>query len=130
MMLVQDNLSFSAARGVLCGLHDQFPPCAQVKLGRVIKGAIIDGLDALFARLGGSPYRSLITFATDRPGHDRRYAVDCSKIEAETGWTPSRRLEEGLEETIRGCPGDEDWWRPIRAKTYAGRRLGTGSNKT
>jgi len=72
----------------------------------------------------GGSRRDLITFVTDRPGHDRRYAIDCSKIAAELGWQPSRSFEEGLAQTVSWYLDNEDWWRPIREKRYAGQRLG------
>ncbi|MEG6509462.1 dTDP-glucose 4,6-dehydratase [Methyloligella sp. 2.7D] len=86
--------------------------------------AICDILDEVRPRANGTPRRELITFVTDRPGHDRRYAIDCSKIERELGWTPSCSFEEGLAQTIAWYLDHEDWWRPIRDKRYAGERLG------
>ncbi len=92
--------------------------------------AICDILDAQRPNADGTKRRSLITFVTDRPGHDRRYAIDCQKIESELGWKPSRTFEEGLADTIRWYLANEDWWRPIREKKYTGERLGTSPNKT
>ena len=79
---------------------------------------ICDVLDRLRPLESGSSRRDLITFVTDRPGHDRRYAIDCSKIERELGWTPSRTFDDGLAETIQWYLDNEDWWRPIRDKRY------------
>ncbi len=84
--------------------------------------AICDLLDAL--RPGPEPRRSLITFVTDRPGHDARYAIDASKAQAELGWAPSVTFEEGLEATVRWYLDNEAWWRPIREGRYQGERLG------
>ena len=74
---------------------------------------------------------SLITHVTDRPGHDARYAVDCSKIERDLGWTPSVDFEEGLARTVRWYLGNQGWWQAIRdgsyrddAEGYGGERLG------
>ena len=71
------------------------------------------------------PYESLITFVTDRPGHDLRYAIDPTKIETELGWKPSENFDTGLVRTVRWYLDNEWWWRPIREKKYAGRRLGS-----
>lgn len=76
--------------------------------------------------LGSGSYRDLITFVTDRPGHDRRYAIDASKIERELGWTPSESFESGLARTIDWYLDNEWWWKPLRDGRYAGERLGTG----
>ncbi len=86
--------------------------------------AICDILDELRPRAAAGSRRDLIAFVTDRPGHDRRYAIDCTKIERELGWTPSRTFEEGLADTVRWYLENEDWWRPIREKRYSGERLG------
>ena len=71
------------------------------------------------------PYRRLISFVTDRPGHDRRYAIDCSKLKAELGWTQTVDFDAGLARTIDWYLTNEDWWAPLRAARYAGERLGT-----
>ena len=73
-----------------------------------------------------TPYSSLITFVTDRPGHDARYAIDPTRIRTELGWRPSVTLEEGLERTVRWYPDNEAWWRPLLAREGVGRRLGAG----
>ena len=72
----------------------------------------------------GQTRRDLITFVTDRPGHDRRYAIDASKIKDDLGWTPQLAFEEGLASTVDWFLSNEDWWRPIREAKYAGERLG------
>jgi len=61
---------------------------------------------------------SLIQYVTDRPGHDRRYAIDFSKIEREVGWKPIYSLEEGLKQTVRWYIDHEDWWRRIKSGAY------------
>ncbi len=66
----------------------------------------------------GKPH-SLIQFVTDRPGHDRRYAVDNSKIESETGWKPGISFEEGLRQTVQWYIQNESWWRRIKSGEYA-----------
>ena len=75
-------------------------------------------------RRGGGSYRDLITFVADRPGHDRRYAIDPSKIERELGWTPAESFETGLAKTVDWYLDNEWWWGPIRDGRYAGERLG------
>lgn len=85
---------------------------------------ICDLLDTRTLLTSGSR-RDLIRFVTDRPGHDRRYAIDCGKIERELGWQPSRGFEEGLGETIDWYLANRWWWEPLRQR-YAGERLGRG----
>lgn len=77
-------------------------------------------------RPAAHPRRELIAFVSDRPGHDRRYAIDPAKIEAELGWRPIESFETGLARTIDWFLANEEWWGPIRAGTYSGERLGTG----
>lgn len=83
-------------------------------------------LDYLHPRDEGS-YADLITFVTDRPGHDARYAIDPSRILNELGWRPSVTLEEGLEKTVQWYLDNENWWRPLLGRTGVGERLGTKS---
>lgn len=71
------------------------------------------------------PYSDLITFVTDRPGHDHRYAIDPERIRTELGWRPSVTLEEGLAKTVRWYLDNEAWWRPLLERTGVGARLGT-----
>jgi dTDP-glucose 4,6-dehydratase len=84
---------------------------------------ICDILDRKRPREAGKSRRELITFVKDRPGHDRRYAIDCSKIERELGWSARETFETGLEKTIEWYIDNEWWWRPLRER-YAGERLG------
>ncbi|MGU3662479.1 GDP-mannose 4,6-dehydratase, partial [Methylobacterium fujisawaense] len=70
------------------------------------------------------PHEQLISFVADRPGHDRRYAIDCTKAEAELGWRPQKTFEQALEETVAWYLANEGWWRPIREGRYKGERLG------
>jgi dTDP-glucose 4,6-dehydratase len=85
---------------------------------------ICEILDRKRPRRGGGSHREFITFVKDRPGHDRRYAIDCSKIERELEWRARETFETGLEKTIDWYLANEWWWRPIRAERYAGERLG------
>ncbi|MBV8800027.1 MAG: dTDP-glucose 4,6-dehydratase [Alphaproteobacteria bacterium] len=70
--------------------------------------------------------KDLIQFVPDRPGHDRRYAMDCGKIRRELGWSPKRSFEDGLRETVRWYLDHRDWWEPLVHKTYRLERLGGG----
>jgi dTDP-glucose 4,6-dehydratase len=70
------------------------------------------------------PCRDLITFVQDRPGHDRRYAIDPAKIETELGWCAVESFETGLRKTVRWYMDNRAWWAPIRDGVYAGERLG------
>ncbi|MEZ5723654.1 MAG: dTDP-glucose 4,6-dehydratase [Paracoccaceae bacterium] len=74
----------------------------------------------------GAPHADLITFVTDRPGHDRRYAIDPTRIRDELGWRPSVTVEEGLRRTVEWYLANEDWWRPLLSRDGVGKRLGTG----
>lgn len=88
--------------------------------------AICDALDARGPLPDGRSRRELITFVTDRPGHDRRYAIDASKIAGELGWRPSETFDSGLGKTIDWYLDNRWWWEPIRSGAYAGERLGHG----
>lgn len=74
--------------------------------------------------LPGTVRRSLISFVADRPGHDRRYAIDPARIERELGWAPSENFASGLNKTVDWYLDNRWWWEPIRASSYAGERLG------
>ncbi len=89
--------------------------------------AICGLLDHRRPRAGGARYGDLITFVRDRPGHDRRYAIDPAKAERDLGWQATETFESGLAKTIDWYLGNDWWWRPIRDGRYAGERLGAGS---
>ena len=80
--------------------------------------------DLVDDRLGGPSRHSLITFVEDRPGHDRRYAIDPRKIEDELGWRAEESFESGLAKTVDWFLANDWWWRPIRDGKYSGGRLG------
>lgn len=72
-----------------------------------------------------APHEQLITYVTDRPGHDMRYAIDATRIQDELGWKPSVTVEEGLAKTVDWFLDNEDWWRALQARDGVGERLGT-----
>lgn len=84
-------------------------------------------LDALEPRPDGRSHEEQITFVTDRPGHDHRYAIDGSKIARELGFEPAESFESGLEKTVRWYLDNAAWWRDIQSGHYAGQRLGLGA---
>ena len=81
--------------------------------------AILDEL-----RPDAVPHADLITFVADRPGHDRRYAIDPTRIREELGWRPKLTLDEGLRRTVRWYLDNEAWWRALMDRDGVGRRLG------
>jgi dTDP-glucose 4,6-dehydratase len=85
---------------------------------------ICECLDVARPRTGGRRYADLITFVRDRPGHDRRYAIDAGKITECLGWSPVETVESGLEKTVRWYLENGAWWQPILGGDYAGERLG------
>jgi len=72
------------------------------------------------------PRARLITYVTDRPGHDFRYEIDPSRAEAALGWKAPHDFETGLGRTIDWYLANRAWWEKIRAARYAGQRLGEG----
>ena len=72
----------------------------------------------------GAPHADLITFVSDRPGHDQRYAIDPTRIRAELGWKPSVTVEEGLAHTVDWYLENEDWWTALQNRQGVGDRLG------
>ncbi|MFY9655108.1 MAG: dTDP-glucose 4,6-dehydratase [Methylocystis sp.] len=85
--------------------------------------SICNILDEIRPQAGRS-HKDLITFVTDRPGHDLRYAIDCSKIERELRWAPKETFESGLRKTVRWYIDNPEWWGAIRSGKYRGERLG------
>jgi dTDP-glucose 4,6-dehydratase len=85
---------------------------------------ICDTLDELRPSAAGSR-RRLITFVADRPGHDKRYAIDSTKLQREMGWQAVETFETGIRRTVQWYLENDWWWRPIREGRYAGERLGT-----
>jgi dTDP-glucose 4,6-dehydratase len=98
---------------------------AVLERGRIGEAYNIGGLDIeenltmarRVLRVTGKP-ETLLTSVKDRPGHDRRYALDCTKMEKEVGWKPEIPLDEGLRRTIEWYKNNESWVRDIRAGDY------------
>lgn len=81
-------------------------------------------LDRLRPREDGRPYADQIRFVADRPGHDKRYAIDASRIQRELGWQPLVSFEEGMEQTVQWYLDNPDWWTAILETRYGTERLG------
>lgn len=88
---------------------------------------ICDLVDELRPGLPHSPCRSLIKFVTDRPGHDRRYAIDTTKISRELGWKPRQDFTSGLRRTVSWYLNNPAWIERIASGAYCGERLGLGT---
>ncbi|MDF2155735.1 dTDP-glucose 4,6-dehydratase [Vibrio sp. CAU 1672] len=73
---------------------------------------------------GVANYQDLITYVTDRPGHDVRYAIDASKIERELGWKPQETFESGIRKTVEWYLGNQEWWSRVLDGSYNRERLG------
>jgi dTDP-glucose 4,6-dehydratase len=86
--------------------------------------SICDLLDEIKPRAGSR--RSLISFVTDRPGHDRRYAIDPGKLERELGWRAAESFDTGIAKTVRWFCENVEWWRPILDRGYNSTRIGLG----
>jgi dTDP-glucose 4,6-dehydratase len=84
-------------------------------------------IDQRRPRSDGKPRESQITFVTDRPGHDRRYAIDCSKLKRELGWTQSVDFAQGMEKTVDWYLGHQDWVQKILDGSYRLERLGSAA---
>jgi dTDP-glucose 4,6-dehydratase len=94
-----------------------------IELVRLLCGA----LDELLPDSPHCRHEQLITFVTDRPGHDQRYAIDASKIERELGWQPETSAEQGIRSTVSWYLQNRWWWQPIRERGTSGDRLGLGA---
>lgn len=86
--------------------------------------AICSIMDEKRPRTLGRSYKDLVSFVSDRPGHDRRYAIDATKAEQTLGWKPSEDFNSGLAKTIDWYLANEWWWAPLRSQNYRGDRLG------
>lgn len=79
---------------------------------------LCDILDAISPKEDGGSYRQQITYVQDRPGHDRRYAVDAGKIEREMGWKPAETFESGIKKTVQWYMDNQDWVRDVQSGDY------------
>jgi dTDP-glucose 4,6-dehydratase len=88
---------------------------------------VVQTVCAIMDRLSPKPHRheTLITYVTDRPGHDARYAIDASRLETELGWKALENFDTGIEKTVTWYLENAWWWQPLRDKVYSGERLGT-----
>jgi dTDP-glucose 4,6-dehydratase len=82
-------------------------------------------LDRKSPRADGKKYATQITFVADRPGHDRRYAIDCAKLQGELGWAPRENFDSGISKTVDWYLAHREWCGDITRKKYARERLGT-----
>ncbi|WP_425228659.1 dTDP-glucose 4,6-dehydratase [Sphingomonas sp.] len=84
--------------------------------------AVCAHLDRLRPRHDGASYAAQLAYVADRPGHDKRYAIDASRIRDELGWQPRETFESGIAKTVEWYLGNEAWWRPLVAAKAAERR--------
>ena len=91
---------------------------------------VVTSICALLDELAPSnevgPRKELITFVKDRPGHDRRYAIDATRLEGELGWQAQENFETGLRKTVQWYLENREWWERVRSGKYRGERLGLG----
>ncbi|MCP9890235.1 dTDP-glucose 4,6-dehydratase [Cyanobium sp. Aljojuca 7D2] len=100
--------------------------CASERTNKQVVESICALMDHL--RPAAAPHARLIKAVADRPGHDRRYAIDATKISTELGWRPQHSFEQGLEATVRWTLANLDWCRQVRLRAgYQGERIGTRS---
>jgi dTDP-glucose 4,6-dehydratase len=95
-------------------------------VGSGVEASIEEIADAVLAALDKPS--TLKTIVPDRPGHDRRYLLDCSKISSELGWEPTIEFEEGLTETVRWYRDHRDWWEPLRDRAPVVEEAWTGGS--
>jgi dTDP-glucose 4,6-dehydratase len=121
------------ARALVCALERGSPGHAynvggnnEWKNLNVVR-AICDLIDELAPNPAIGSHRELITFVTDRPGHDARYAIDARKIREELGWTPRETFETGLRKTVQWYLDNREWAERVQSGAYRGERLGLGA---
>lgn len=87
---------------------------------------VVEAICAVLDELhpAGRPHSKLVTFVSDRPGHDARYAIDATKLKTQLGWQPKHTFDTGLADTVKWYLANEWWWRPLRENKYSGERLG------
>ena len=89
-----------------------------MKRNMEVVGSVCSSLDEAFPGSPNRPHSSLITFVNDRPGHDLRYAIDCSKIESELGWKAKETFESGLRKTIQWYLDNPEWVSSVQSGEY------------
>jgi dTDP-glucose 4,6-dehydratase len=89
--------------------------------------AICAQLDMLRPRQNGQSYSELIEYVEDRLGHDKRYAIDATKIKSQLSWQPKNNFDSGIKKTVAWYLNNSWWWEPIRSGSYAGERLGVST---
>ena len=87
-------------------------------------------LDELIPDSPHKPHKALIKFVEDRPGHDRRYAIDAGKIKKELGWEPTETLDTGLKKTVQWYLDHSNWNERTMSGAYKGQRLGVDTSVT
>jgi dTDP-glucose 4,6-dehydratase len=98
----------------------------ETRTNREVVAVICQELDRLRPRKAARPYAELIESVADRPGHDRRYALDAGRLREEIGWSPAASLADGLRSTVAWYLQNEAWWSELLASRYDGGRLGLG----
>jgi dTDP-glucose 4,6-dehydratase len=117
-----EALHLAAEKGTPGQTYNIGGRCERTNLDLV--SALCEALDRLAPRRSGAAYRDLITFVADRPGHDRRYAIDSTKIERELGWRPRTSFGEGLVQTVAWYLEHRSWCERISQGVYRRERLG------
>ncbi|RUR27836.1 dTDP-glucose 4,6-dehydratase [Vreelandella andesensis] len=114
----------------ICEILDELMPSGMrgvrsERLGVMSNPSPLTSPQGAHPSLARRSYKELITFVTDRPGHDIRYAIDANKIERELGWTPEETFETGLRKTVQWYLANETWWKRVQDGSY--QRLGTNT---
>ncbi|MEZ5839269.1 MAG: dTDP-glucose 4,6-dehydratase [Hyphomicrobiales bacterium] len=126
---VRDWLHVEDHVEALIAILDSGRPGAKYNVGGGAERTNLEVVRAICAamderRPAAAPHERLVTFVADRPGHDRRYAIDASRIAAELGWQPRHGFADGLAATVDWYLANRDWWQPLRDRVYGGARLG------
>ena len=92
---------------------------------------VVERICSIMDRLNpaGASHRRHVSFVTDRPGHDQRYAIDAGRLEAELGWRAKETFDTGIEKTVRWYLDNRQWWESVRRGVYAGERLGLADRR-
>ena len=127
---IRDWLHVEDHADALLTVLEQGRPGRSYNIGGEAEVSNIDLVSMICAHMDvlnpdGAPHDRLIEFVPDRPGHDRRYAIDPTRMRTELGWRPSVSLDHGLRQTVEWYLQNRDWWRPLLARQGVGQRLGT-----